>query len=138
AVEGIEKQVLDRRLLRGVSLHVAEGERVAIVGDNGAGKSTLLRILAGVEQPDAGRRTVRRGARIGWLPQEPVLDADLRVRDAVRAGLSRWQEVKDELDRVHEALAAATSDEETERLLRRQAGLDAALDALGGHHREHE
>ncbi len=138
SVDGIDKQVLDRKLLRGVSLHVEPGERVAIVGDNGSGKSTLLRILAGVEVPDAGRRTIKRDARIGYLAQEPELDGTLTVRDAVRAGLATWQAVKDELDQVHESLATLTGEVEIERMLRRQAELDTKLDALGGHDREHQ
>ncbi len=138
SVDGIDKQVLDRKLLRGVSLHVEPGERVAIVGDNGSGKSTLLRILAGVEAPDDGRRTIKRDARIGYLAQEPELDGSLTVRDAVRAGLATWQAVKDELDQVHEALATMTGAVEIERMLRRQAELDTKLDALGGHDREHQ
>jgi ATP-binding cassette subfamily F protein uup len=137
-VEGVDKQVLDRALLRGVSLYVEEGERVALVGDNGAGKSTLLRIMAGVEQPDAGRRTTRRDLRLGYLAQEPVLDPLLRVRDAVRQGLAAWQAVKTELERLHEALAHESDPVQLERLLRRQAELDTRLDGLGGHDREHE
>ncbi len=139
AVEDLEQRYGERPILRGVSLHIGEGERVAIVGDNGAGKSTLLRCLAGVETPDAGRRTIRREAQIGYLAQEPQVDPDARVRDEVRAGLVAWQAALAELHEVHEAMAApGLAPDALERLLRRQAGLDARLEALGGHDREHE
>ena len=58
------------QVLDGVSLVVSPGDRVGIVGPNGIGKSTLLRVLAGLEQPDAGR-VIRSGA-VGYLPQEPA------------------------------------------------------------------
>ncbi|MCC6669942.1 MAG: ATP-binding cassette domain-containing protein [Planctomycetes bacterium] len=139
ALEDIDKRYAERQLLRGVSLHVAEGERVAIVGDNGTGKSTLLRILAGVEAQDAGRRTVRREVVLGYLPQEPEVDLTQRVRDVVRAGLGAWQGAMLELEQVHAALAApGVAGAALERLLRRQAELDARIDQLGGHQREHE
>jgi len=137
-VEDIDKTVLDRVLLRGVSLYVEEGERLALVGDNGSGKSTLLRILAGVEAPDAGRRTVRRGLRIGFLPQQPDVDPERTVRAEVRAGMVRWQQAVGELGEVHDALAEAGDDVLVQRLLRRQAELTAEVERLGGHDREHE
>jgi len=87
-------QVLDR-----VSLVVAPGERVGIVGPNGIGKSTLLRVLAGLEQPDAGR-IVRAGA-VGYLPQEP----EARPGETVRDYLARRTGVGD-AERELDALAA--------------------------------
>lgn len=58
-----------RTLFRGVAFHVAEGDRLALIGPNGGGKSTLLRILAGLEEPDDGRLTVARGIRRAFVPQ---------------------------------------------------------------------
>src|SRR5260221_458732 len=80
-------QVLDR-----VSLVVAPGDRIGIVGPNGIGKSTLLRVLAGLEQPDSGR-IVRSGA-VGYLPQEPEARSGETVRDylARRTGVGAAEE----------------------------------------------
>src|SRR5436305_6653900 len=92
-------QVLDR-----VSLVVAPGDRVGIVGPNGIGKSTLLRVLAGLEPPDAGR-IVRTGA-VGYLPQEP----EARPGETVRDYLARRTGVGD-AERELDGLAARLGDE---------------------------
>ena len=85
-------QVLDR-----VSLVVAPGDRVGIVGPNGIGKSTLLRILAGIEEPDAG--SVARSGAVGYLPQEPEARPDESVRDylARRTGVGLAEQEMDAL-----------------------------------------
>lgn len=77
----------DRTLFGDLSLTVTDGDRVGVVGINGTGKSTLLRLLAGVEQADAGQIRRGRGVRIGYLEQEPSLPAG-SVRAAVGPG---WQ-----------------------------------------------
>jgi ATP-binding cassette subfamily F protein uup len=127
-----------RHLLRGVSMQVGEQERIGIVGANGAGKSTLLRVLAGVERPDAGERTQRRDLSLGYLPQEPVLDPSLRVRDVVREGLAGRTDVLARLERVHEAMAAPdATPSRLDELLAEQARLESRLEARGGHDVEH-
>ena len=68
AARDISKSYAAVQVLDHVSLVVAPGDRVGIVGPNGIGKSTLLRVLAGLEEPDAGR--VIRGGAVGYLPQE--------------------------------------------------------------------
>ncbi len=67
----------------GIDLHLAAGERVALVGRNGAGKSTLFRLLSGETQPDAGTRYVEPGTAIGVLEQDPVLPKGSTVADYV-------------------------------------------------------
>ena len=67
--EAITKAYGEKPLLGGVSLTVAEGEKVGLIGVNGTGKSTLLKILAGEESPDSGSVTYASGARVGYLPQ---------------------------------------------------------------------
>ncbi len=75
-------------LLDGVSLTVAPGENVGLVGRNGCGKTSLLRILAGENQPDAGEISRRRNLRAGYLPQEFELDGELTVLQNIEAGAS--------------------------------------------------
>ncbi|MFV0374717.1 ABC-F family ATP-binding cassette domain-containing protein [Microbacterium sp.] len=66
-----------------VSLGIDEGDRIGVVGRNGDGKSSLLRMLAGIQQPDGGRVTVRGGVRVGVLDQADDLDDDVTIRHAV-------------------------------------------------------
>jgi len=75
-----------QRLLTGVTLTVAPGEKVGLVGRNGCGKTSLLKILSGVDQADDGEISRRRGLRIGYLPQEFELDGTKTVRENIEAG----------------------------------------------------
>src|SRR2546430_16743885 len=75
-----------QRLLEAVTLSVAPGEKVGLVGRNGSEKTSLLRILAGYQSADAGEVARRRGLRIGYLPQEFELDPNLTVRQNIEAG----------------------------------------------------
>lgn len=75
-----------QQLLEAVTLSASQGEKVGLVGRNGCGKTSLLRILAGHQNADAGEVARRRGLRIGYLPQEFELDADLTVRRNIEAG----------------------------------------------------
>ena len=63
----------EKKLLEHVNLTVSDGDRIGVVGRNGAGKSTLLRLLAGLEEPDHGEVSLRRGLSVAYLPQTPVL-----------------------------------------------------------------
>src|SRR6266851_8938504 len=69
SVQGLTKSYGVRPLFSDMSLDLRAGERVGLIGPNGSGKSTLLRLLAGHEEPDAGTRTLRRTARLGYLAQ---------------------------------------------------------------------
>ena len=71
SVQGVAKAFGAAPLFEDLSLALAEGDRVGLVGPNGSGKTTLLRILAGLEPPDRGARSLRRQARLGYVPQEP-------------------------------------------------------------------
>src|SRR5438477_4764392 len=93
-IDGIAKSFGDRRALAGVTLEVAAGEAVLLVGRNGAGKTTLLRIATGYLDPDAGTVTIdgismardRAAAqgRLGYLPEQAPAPHELTVRDHLR------------------------------------------------------
>ena len=93
SLEDIHLAYDERALLRGVTFLVGEGDRVGVVGPNGCGKSTLLKIMAGLEEPDAGKRTVQRDLTLDYLPQEPELDPERSARDVAREGLGERNEV---------------------------------------------
>jgi ATP-binding cassette subfamily F protein uup len=82
-LEAVSKGFGTRTLLDGVSLGVGRGERIGVVGRNGDGKSTLLRLLARREEPDAGRVTLNRDLRVGYLGQSDDLDPDVTVAHTV-------------------------------------------------------
>ncbi|MBI5200716.1 MAG: ABC-F family ATP-binding cassette domain-containing protein [Elusimicrobia bacterium] len=87
---GLSKSHGARPLFEGLSFGLFEGERTGLIGPNGAGKSTLLRVLAGLEKPDEGEVSARRGLRVGYLPQKDVFEdtGDLTVAGAVAKALS--------------------------------------------------
>ena len=137
-LEDVHVTLGDRHLLQGVSLVVDDGERIGLLGPNGCGKSTLLRILAGELVPDAGNRTSRRDLRLGFLPQDPVLPAELRAHEVVVRGIPGRDAVLRELDRVHAEMASpATTPERLDRLLIEQQRFDERLEHLGGHDVDH-
>ena len=77
--ESISKSFGVKPLFRDLSLNISEGDHVGLIGPNGSGKSTLLKILAGVEAPDSGTRSVRRHMRVAYVPQDPVFAEEQTV-----------------------------------------------------------
>ncbi len=70
-------------LFEGISLAVNDGDRMALIGPNGAGKSTLLQMLAGIQQPDAGICSIKRGTRLSYVPQDAAFEPGITVTEAV-------------------------------------------------------
>jgi ATP-binding cassette subfamily F protein uup len=85
--QAISKAYGTAPLFEQLSFGLSEGDRVGLVGPNGSGKSTLLRILAGIETPDSGTRSVRRLLRLGYVPQDASFPPDQRIEDIVTAAL---------------------------------------------------
>jgi len=93
-------------LLDHADFSLETAERVGLIGRNGAGKSSMLKILGGMEKPDDGTLQVQGGTRIAYVAQEPVLEAEATVFEAVRAGLSRVIELIEEYCQGHGDLDA--------------------------------
>ena len=83
SVESISKSFTSRPLFENLTFTIAEGDHVGLVGPNGSGKSTLLKILAGLEEPDSGRRAMRKRLRIGYVPQDPIFTPGKTVEEVL-------------------------------------------------------
>ncbi|MDX3074165.1 ABC-F family ATP-binding cassette domain-containing protein [Streptomyces sp. MI02-7b] len=104
-----------RRVLDGVCLTASPGHRIGLIGENGVGKSTLLRLLAGVDEPDAG--SVTRPRDVGFLHQEMPFDADSTLGAVLDEALREAREDLAELDRLGEELARVPEDDPGHREL---------------------
>jgi ABC transport system ATP-binding/permease protein len=131
-VRGLTKSHGARTLFQGISLSVAEGEKVGLIGRNGTGKSTLFRILAGLEGYEEGTLALRQGARVGFLSQDPEMDPQRTIFETAGEGRGELQDVVAEYHRVNEALANAPEPSRQESLLQRQAALSARIDRMDG------
>ncbi|NBS34862.1 MAG: energy-dependent translational throttle protein EttA [Methylocystaceae bacterium] len=128
-----------KKVLDNIHLSFYPDAKIGVLGVNGAGKSTLLRVMAGIDKDFTGEGFVADGARVGYLPQEPQLDAALDVRGNVMLGVAEKKKI---LDRYND-LAMNYSDETADEMTKLQdeieakglwdldSQVDQAMDALG-------
>ncbi|HEY4645535.1 MAG TPA: energy-dependent translational throttle protein EttA [Steroidobacteraceae bacterium] len=121
-----------RTILRDISLSFFPGAKIGVLGLNGAGKSTLLRIMAGIDTEIEGEARPQPGIKVGFLPQEPELDAKLTVRSVVTEGVGTTQALIDRFNAISDRFAEPLADEEMQKLLDEQARLQDAIDAVQG------
>jgi ATP-binding cassette ChvD family protein len=114
-----------KKCFENIRLSFLPGVKIGVVGVNGAGKSTLLRIMAGVDTDYTGEAWAAKGARVGYLPQEPELDPALDVRGNVMEGVRAKQE---KLDRFNE-IAARIGEEYSDELMEEMTALQDEIDA---------
>ena len=125
-----------RHILKDISLSFFPGAKIGVLGLNGAGKSTLLRIMAGVDKEFEGEARPQPGIKIGYLPQEPKLDPQQTVREAVEEAVS---EVKNALTRLDEVYTLyADPDADFDKLAAEQANLEAIIQAHDGHNLDNQ
>jgi ATPase subunit of ABC transporter with duplicated ATPase domains len=123
-----------RQILADISLSFYPGAKIGVLGLNGAGKSTLLRIMAGVDTEIEGEARPQAGIRVGYLQQEPQLDATKDVRGNVEEAVADVKEAMDKLEAIYAAYAEPDAD--FDKLAAEQAKLEAVLQASDGHELE--
>jgi sulfate-transporting ATPase len=119
-----------RQILKNISLSFFPGAKIGVLGLNGSGKSTLLRIMAGLDHDIEGEAVPMPGMKIGFLPQEPMLDPAQTVRQAVEEGIGGALAAKKRLDEIYAAYGEADAD--FDALAAEQAELEAQIAAAGG------
>ena len=121
-----------RHIIRDISLSFFPGAKIGVLGLNGSGKSTLLRIMAGLDTEIDGEARPQPGIRIGYLPQEPELDAAKDVRGNVEEGLGDTMGLLERFNEISMKFAEPMDDDEMNALLEEQGKLQDAIDAAGG------
>ena len=116
-----------KQVLKNIYLSFFYGAKIGIIGLNGAGKSTLLKIIAGIEKDYQGEVVWSPGYSVGYLEQDPKLDATKTVREVVQEGVQPIMDMLKEYDDIN--MAFAEPDADFDKLLARQAELQDKLDA---------
>lgn len=118
-----------RVILKDISLSFFPGAKIGVLGLNGAGKSTLLKIMAGLDNDIEGEIIWQPGLKIGYLPQEPILNPAATVREEVEAGMGEVVAAQKRLEEVYAAYAEPDAD--FDALAAEQAHLEAVINAAG-------
>ncbi len=118
-----------RHILKDISLSFFPGAKIGVLGTNGSGKSTLLKIMAGIDKEIEGEAIPMAGLKIGYLPQEPVMDPEQTVREAVESGMGEVKAAQARLEEVYAAYAEENAD--FDALAAEQAKLEAIIATAG-------
>ena len=121
-----------REVFKGITLSFLPGVKIGVLGVNGAGKSTLLKIMAGRETEYGGEAWAAEGVRVGYLEQEPHLDADKTVAENVMLAFGPLKAALDRFNAISERFMEPMDDEEMTKLLAEQADLQEKIDAEDG------
>ena len=121
-----------RFIIQDISLSFFPGAKIGVLGLNGSGKSTLLKIMAGLDKEFDGEARPQPGIKIGYLPQEPVLDPSKDVRGNVEEGVAETKALLDRFNEISMLFAEPMDDEQMNALLEEQGKLQDGIDSAGG------
>lgn len=121
-----------KELFKGITLSFFPGAKIGVLGVNGAGKSTLLKIMAGVDKDFGGEAWAADGVKVGYLEQEPKLDASKNVIENIMDGLGETRELLKKFEEISLKFAEPMSDDEMNALIEQQAELQEKIDACNG------
>src|SRR5574337_639723 len=122
----------NQEILRNISLSFYPGAKIGVLGLNGSGKSTLLRIMAGIDKEFNGEAAPMPGIKIGYLPQEPLLDPTKDVKGNVEIGIKDIKEKLLRFDEISLKFAEPMDDAEMNALLEEQGHLQTEIEQAGG------
>jgi len=120
----------NREVLKGIWLSFFPGAKIGVLGLNGSGKSTLLKIMAGEVKEFAGEAWASKGARVGYLSQEPRLDPDKNVLGNVEEGVAEIRALLDKYDEINARFGEPMSDDEMDKLMAEQGRVQDQIDAV--------
>jgi ATP-binding cassette ChvD family protein len=121
-----------RVILRDITLSFFPGAKIGVLGLNGSGKSTLLKIMSGLDKEIEGEARPQANIKVGYLPQEPLLDDAKTVREVVVEGVGDVQSLIDRFNAISDRFAEPMSDDEMNKLMEEQAKMQDKIDAVGG------
>jgi ATP-binding cassette subfamily F protein 3 len=132
-VEGLTKRYGERVLLEDAYWHVKKQDRIGLSGPNGSGKTTLLRMLAGIEEPDAGQIRMASDTTIGYLPQDGIVHKGRTVHEELSLAFAELLSLRQEQHELEERLAVAGAEDGHEATLERYAEVTERFKHLGGY-----
>lgn len=121
-----------KEILKGIYLSFFPGAKIGVLGANGAGKSTLLRIMAGIETEFMGEAKPMDGIRIGYLPQEPSLDAGRTVLENIEPAVKPVRDLLARFEELSMKLGESLSDEEMDKVMAEHGRVQDAIEAANG------
>jgi energy-dependent translational throttle protein EttA len=130
-IEGLSKSFGQKKLFEDIYLSFYHKAKIGIVGENGSGKSTMLRIMAGAEKDFRGKAEPKKGVRIGYLPQEPRLDATKNVREEVEEAFAPLKAKIAEYEKISEDMATMDGDA-MEKAMEKMGRLQEEIEAADG------
>jgi energy-dependent translational throttle protein EttA len=131
-IENLSKAYAKKDVLKGIWLSFYAGAKIGVIGGNGSGKSTLLKVMAGVEKDFHGTARAANGIRIGYLPQEPMLDPTLDVRGNVELAVAPLRAHLVRFDAINARLGEPLEPDEMDALLEEQGKVQDAIEAAEG------
>ena len=131
SMQKVSKHYNKKKIIEDISLSYFYGAKIGVLGLNGLGKSTVLRIMAGVDNEFEGRANLVDGYSVGYMEQEPQLEAGKTVREIVEQGAQETVNLVKEYEAINERFAEPMDDDAMNALIERQSAVAEKLDAIG-------
>ncbi len=131
-IEKLSKAYAKKEVLKDIWLSFYPGAKIGVIGGNGSGKSTLLRIMAGLDTDFVGTARPAPGTRIGYVPQEPMLDPSVDVRGNVEQAVAPVRNLLNRFDEISQRLGEGPEADEMDALLDEQASVQDSIEAAEG------